>query len=77
MNRTHTHGKAQLLEWLQRSALRRADLAARLDVSATVVSLWCTGLRRPNRKNAAALEKLAGIQASCWAQLAPAEEAAA
>ena len=67
VTRSNSLGRSLLLEHLQRSRRRRADLASLIGVSAAVVSLWCTGLRRPNRRNAAALEDVAGIPARAWA----------
>ena len=53
-------------------------MAAAAGVSAAVVSLWCTGLRRPNRGNAAALEDYLGIPSRAWVTgVEPDEEAAA
>ncbi|MAQ14797.1 MAG: hypothetical protein CMN30_08365 [Sandaracinus sp.] len=76
--RTQSVGRTQLLHEIARRRLRRLDVAQATGVSAAVVSLWCTGLRRPNRENAAALEVFLGIPPRAWSMgVKPDEEAAA
>ena len=77
MRRVNSLGRRQLIQELDRRGLLRRDVAAAAGVSKAVVSLWCTGLRRPNRKNAAALEDYLGIPSRAWATGVELDEAAA
>ncbi len=78
MARITSLGRRQLVQELRRRKLRRVDVATATGVTAAVVSLWCTGLRRPNRENAAALEDYLGIPSRSWVTgVEPDDEAAA
>ena len=77
MQRVTSLGRRQLVQELERRELRRVDVATAIGVTAAIVTLWCTGLRRPNRENAAALEDYLGIPSRAWVTNVEVDEEAA
>lgn len=58
-----------LVEYLQRRNLTAAEFSRESGLSGTMISLWCSGKRRPNVVNAHKIERATGgaVPADYWA----------
>lgn len=60
------HGRERLREWINRSKMTQRQAAEIIDVSEVVISLWLSGDRTPELKNAVKIEQVSGIAVESW-----------
>ena len=68
MKTTLTVGRAELLQWIERSRLQDYELAARLEISVSHLSKILRGHRRPGLDIAAKICILTGVRPMSWTE---------
>lgn len=68
MKTTLTVGRAELLQWIERSRLQDYELAARLDITRAYLSQILRGRRRPGLDIAVRICTLTGVRPIAWTE---------